>query len=187
MTVPASLDERFRSRAAAERLLDVAYDVEETPLGPLLLAATPRGVCRISYDGDAEERLEELARLHGARVLRSRRPLDPLRRELADYFEGRRRDFDVSLDLEAVAPFHGSVLRELKRIPYGETATYGALARRIGSPKAARAVGGACNRNPLPIVVPCHRVVGSSGNLVGYAGGLDRKRALLALEGAIPG
>jgi methylated-DNA-[protein]-cysteine S-methyltransferase len=185
MTVPASLDERFRTEAAAERLLDVAYDVEETPFGPLLLAATPRGVCRISYDPDAEERLEELARLHGARVLRSRRPLDPLRRELSDYFDGRRRKFDVELDLDAVPAFHRDVLRELTRIPYGETATYGGLARRIERPKAARAVGGACNRNPIPIVVPCHRVVGSSGSLVGYAGGLERKRALLALEGAI--
>jgi methylated-DNA-[protein]-cysteine S-methyltransferase len=185
MTVPASLDERFRDRAAADGALDVAYDVEETPVGLLLLAATERGVCRISFDADAEERLDELARLHGARVLRSPRPLDGLRRELEDYFEGRRRDFDVPLDLEAVPEFHRSVLEELVRIPYGETATYGRLAERLGSPRAARAVGGACNRNPVPIVVPCHRVVGSSGSLVGYAGGLERKRALLALEGAI--
>ena len=185
MTVPASLDERFRADAAAAGLLDVAYDVEETPLGPLLLAATERGVCRISFDPHAEERIEELARLHGARVLRSRRPLDPLRRELDDYFEGRRREFDVPLDLDAVPVFHRSVLGELTRIPYGATATYGGLAARVGSPKAARAVGGACNRNPIPIVVPCHRVVGSSGSLVGYAGGLERKRTLLELEGAI--
>ena len=185
MTVPASLDERFRARAADEGVLDVAYDVEDTPIGPLLLAATERGVCRISFDAEAEERLEELARLHGARVLRSPRPLDGLRRELDDYFGGRRRDFEVALDLETIPDFHRSVLEELVRIPYGETATYGRLAQRLGSPKAARAVGGACNRNPIPIVVPCHRVVGSTGSLVGYAGGLERKRALLALEGAI--
>jgi methylated-DNA-[protein]-cysteine S-methyltransferase len=108
-----------------------------------------------------------------------------VRRELDDYFTGRRREFDVELDLAAVPAFHRSVLDELTRIPYGETRTYGSLAARVGSPKAARAVGGACNRNPIPIVVPCHRVVGSTGSLVGYAGGLERKRALLALEGAI--
>jgi methylated-DNA-[protein]-cysteine S-methyltransferase len=185
MTVPASLDERFRAHAAAEGLLDVAYDMEETPLGPLLLAATERGVCRISFDADAEERIEELARLHGARVLRSRRPLDPLRRELDDYFEGRRREFDVPLDLDSVPAFHRSVLGELTRIPYGATATYGGLAARVGSPKAARAVGGACNRNPIPIVVPCHRVVPSGGGLGNYGGGVDMKKYLLKLEGAI--
>jgi methylated-DNA-[protein]-cysteine S-methyltransferase len=185
MTVPAQLDERFRSEAAVQQLLDVAYDVAtDTPIGPLLLAATERGVCRIAFDAEPERQLDDLARTYGTRVLRSPRPLDPLRRELDDYFEGRRREFDLPLDLQAVPGFHRAVLEELRHVPYGRTATYGGLAARVGRPKAARAVGGACNRNPVPIVVPCHRVVGAGGSLVGYAGGLDRKRALLALEGA---
>jgi methylated-DNA-[protein]-cysteine S-methyltransferase len=185
VTVPTHLDERFRTEAAARGLLDVAYDVAtDTPVGPLLLAVTERGVCRISYDAEPEGLLEDFARKYGTRILRSPRPLDPLRRELDDYFEGRRRAFDLPLDLDAVPEFHRSVLEELRLVPYGQTATYGGLAARVGRPKAARAVGGACNRNPIPIVVPCHRVVGAGGSLVGYAGGLDRKRALLDLEGA---
>lgn len=185
MTLPAHLDERFRAEAADLGLLDVAYDVAtDTPIGPLLLATTERGVCRIAFDAEPERQVEDLARRFGVRVLRSPRPLDRLRRELDDYFEGRRHEFDLPVDLAAVPGFHREVLTELQRVPYGETATYGALAARVGRPKAARAVGGACNRNPIPIVVPCHRVVGASGSLVGYAGGLDRKRALLTLEGA---
>ena len=185
MTVPETLDERFRAAAAAGGLLDVAYDVTDSPLGPLLVAASDRGVCRISYEPDAEAELETLARTHGVRVLRSPHALAPLRRELADYFEGRRRVFDVRVDVGSLRGFQRNVLTELARVPYGETATYGALAARIGRPRAARAVGGALNRNPIPIVLPCHRVVGASGTLVGYAGGLERKRALLALEGAL--
>jgi len=184
MTVPERLDRRFRAQAAAEGLLDVAFDVTDSPLGRLLVAATERGVCRISYDPEAEAELEALASAHGARVLRSRRPLESLRRELDDYFERRRRSFDVAVDLAALPAFQRDVLTELARVPYGEVATYGRLAARIGKPRAARAVGGALNRNPIPIVLPCHRVVGSTGNLVGYAGGLERKQALLALEGA---
>ena len=104
------------------------------------------------------------------------------RRELDEYFAGRRRAFDLPVDLR-VAPFHESVLHELARVPYGETTTYGTLAARSGHPRAARAVGTVMNRNPIPIVLPCHRVVGATGALVGYAGGLDRKRTLLAIEG----
>ena len=182
MTVSPALDERFRTEAAAQGLLDVAYDVTDTPIGPLLLATTERGVCRIGFEPEAADHLESLARGFGARVLRSPRPLDPVRRELDGYFEGRLRSFDLPLDLSAVPAFHRQVLEELVRIPYGEVATYGGLAAKLERPRAARAVGGACNRNPIPIVVPCHRVVGSTGSLVGYAGGLDRKRALLDLE-----
>jgi methylated-DNA-[protein]-cysteine S-methyltransferase len=185
MTVPAALDERLRARAAAEGLLDVAYDLADSPVGPLLVAATGRGVCRIAFEPDGEAELDRLARLHGVRVLRSARPVERARRELADYFDGRRRAFDVSVDVAALSPFQRLVLEELARVPYGQTATYGALAARVGRPRAARAVGGALNRNPIPIVLPCHRVVGASGALVGYAGGLERKRALLALEGAL--
>jgi methylated-DNA-[protein]-cysteine S-methyltransferase len=121
-------------------------------------------------------------RTFGARILRV--PLDEVRRELDEYFAGDRTAFDLPLDLR-VAPFHEQVLRELGRVPYGATTTYGTLAARVGQPRAARAVGTVMNRNPLPIVLPCHRVVGANGALTGYAGGLDRKRALLALEGVL--
>jgi len=182
MTVPASLDERFRDRAARDGLLDVAYDLTDSPVGPLLLAATERGVCRISFEPEPERELDTLARWFGARVLRSSKPVDPLRRELDAYFEGTRREFDLAVDLTPLPAFQRNVLEELARVRYGQTATYGGLAARVGNPRAARAVGGALNRNPIPIVLPCHRVVGASGSLVGYAGGLERKRALLELE-----
>jgi methylated-DNA-[protein]-cysteine S-methyltransferase len=183
-SVPTRLDERFREKASAEGLLDVAYDIGETPVGSLLLAATERGVCRISFDPEPERELDNLARRFGARVLRSPGPLDPLRRQLDGYFEERLSSFDVAVDISTLPAFQQLVLQELARVPYGHVATYGGLAARIGKPKAARAVGGALNRNPIPIVLPCHRVVGANGSLVGYAGGLDRKRALLGLEGA---
>jgi methylated-DNA-[protein]-cysteine S-methyltransferase len=177
--VPADLDRRFREAAASSGLVDVAYELHESPVGELLVAATDRGLARISYFGLDED---ALARAYGVRVLRA--PLDDVRRELDEYFEGRRRSFDLPLDLR-VAPFHADVLRELARVPYGETTTYGTLAARSGRPKAARAVGTVMNRNPIPIVLPCHRVVGANGSLVGYAGGLDVKRHLLRLEGSL--
>lgn len=186
MTISPQLDERFRAAAAAEGLLDVAYDVvEETPVGALLVGVTERGVCRISFDPDPERQLEQLARQFGSRVLRSARPVDRLRRELDEYFAGRRRHFDVEPDVRGIPVFNQRVLEQLARVEYGETTTYGALAVRSGSPHAARAVGTVMNRNPVPIVLPCHRVIGASGKLVGYGGGLDRKIALLRLEGAI--
>ncbi len=186
MTISRSLDERFRAAAAAEGLLDVAYDVlVDTPVGSLLVGVTDHGVCRISYDPDPERELEELARLHGSRVLRSARPVDRLRRELDEYFAGRRRHFDLEPDIRVVPKFNRRVLEELARVEYGETTTYGALAERSGAPHAARAVGTVMNRNPVPIVLPCHRVIGANGKLVGYGGGLDRKVMLLQLEGAI--
>ena len=185
MTVPSTLDERFRAAAAAEGLLDVAYDLVDSPLGPLLVATTDRGLCRISYDADPEREEEWLARGYGARVLRAPRAVDDARRQLDDYFEGRRREFELGIDLRAVAEFHRVVLTELARVPYGELTTYGALAERAGHPHAARAIGTAMNRNPIPIVLPCHRVIGSTGKLVGYGGGLERKEQLLRLEGAL--
>ncbi len=184
MTVSQALDRQFRDVAAAEGLLDVAYDLADTPIGPLLLAATPEGICRISFDPEPERELDALARAFGVRVLRSPRPLDTARRELDEYFEGARREFDLSVDLRPVPEFQRIVLTELARVPFGSVETYGGLAARIGKPRAARAVGGALNRNPVPIVVPCHRVVGSTGSLVGYGGGLERKRLLLDLEHA---
>jgi methylated-DNA-[protein]-cysteine S-methyltransferase len=185
MTVPTSLDRAFRERAAAEGELDVAYEFTDSPVGELLIAATDRGLCRISFDPEPEAELEWLAKAYGVRVLRSPRPLEDPRRELDEYFDGRRSEFDLAVDLAALPAFQQLVLAELQQVPYGATATYGGLAKRIGKPQAARAVGGALNKNPVPIVVPCHRIVGSSGRLVGYAGGLDRKRQLLALEGAV--
>jgi methylated-DNA-[protein]-cysteine S-methyltransferase len=187
MTVPSPIDRAFRVRAAAEGALDVAFELTDSPVGELLVAATERGVCRISFDPNPEGDLEWLARAYGARVLRSPRPLEQARRELDEYFEGGRREFALAVDLGAVPEFQRRVLEELRRVPYGATDTYGGLARRIGRPRAARAVGGALNRNPIPIVVPCHRIVGASGSLVGYAGGLARKEQLLALEGAMLG
>jgi methylated-DNA-[protein]-cysteine S-methyltransferase len=180
--VSPELDRRVRARAAAERLLDVAYDVTDSPVGSLVIAATDRGLCRIAFDPDEERTLDELARIHGTRILRSPPPLEAARRQLDEYFARRRTDFDLHVDVAALPGFQQQVLTELARVPYGETATYGTLAHRIGKPRAARAVGGALNRNPVPIVLPCHRVVGADGKLVGYAGGLERKRALLALE-----
>ena len=182
--VPNALDQRFRDAAATAGLLDVSYDIADTPVGPLFVAVTDQGLCRISYDAEPERQTEELARTFGARVLRSGRPLDPVKRELDEYFEGRRRDFDLPVDLRGRSEFTRVVLEELARVPFGQVTTYGKLAARTGRPKAARAVGTIMNRNPIPIVLPCHRVVGSTGSLVGYGGGLDRKRLLLDLEDA---
>ncbi len=178
MNVTPDLDARFREAALREGIVDVRFDELDSPVGPLFVAATDRGLCRISYFPDGMD--EQIARTFGVRVLRS--PLDEVRRELDEYFEGKRREFDLSLDLR-VAPFYADVLRELARVPYGHTDTYGALAKRAGKPKAARAVGTVMNRNPIPIVLPCHRIVGANGALTGYAGGLDVKRHLLQLEG----
>ena len=183
--VSPELDRRFRETAATEGLLDAAYDFVDSPVGRLLVATSRRGLCRISYDADADRELEGLARGFGARVLRSPKPIDAARRELEEYFEGTRRRFDLAVDVTLLADFNRRVLRELARVPYGEVVTYGELAARSARPKAARAVGTVMNRNPLPIVLPCHRVIGANGKLVGYAGGLERKEQLLRLEGAI--
>jgi methylated-DNA-[protein]-cysteine S-methyltransferase len=185
MTISADLDRRFREAAVALDLLDVGYDVVDSPVGDLLVAVSDRGLASISYDTRPEVQLERLARIAGPRVLRAPRSVDETRRELDEYFAGHRRAFDLSLDLRALPSFTTSVLRELARVPYGETTTYGALASRVGHPRAARAVGTVMNRNRIPIVLPCHRVVGASGDLVGYAGGLERKTTLLELEGAL--
>lgn len=186
MTVSPALDGRFRAAAAAAALLDVAFDViEDTPIGPLLLAVTDHGVCRISFDPEWEHHLEVLARQFGPRVLRSPRPVDRVRRELDEYFAGRRQHFDIQPDVRGLPEYNQKVLAELARVEYGQTTTYGTLAAQAGNPKAARAVGTVMNRNPIPIVLPCHRVVGASGKLTGYAGGLHRKEQLLRLEGAI--
>ncbi len=185
MTVSPDLDQRFREAAASMGLVDMGFDVVDSPMGPLFVAASEQGLAAISFDPAPESQLERLARIAGPAVLRSPRSVDAARRELDQYFEGKRHSFDLSLDLRALPPFTVSVLQELARVPYGKTTTYGALASRVGRPSAARAVGTVMNRNRIPIVLPCHRVVGSSGDLVGYAGGLDRKLTLLELEGAL--
>jgi methylated-DNA-[protein]-cysteine S-methyltransferase len=179
MNVTPDLDARFREVAVREGLVDVRYDIVDSPIGGLFVAATERGLARIHFQPEGQE--DELARIFGVRVLRA--PLDDVRRELDEYFDGTRRSFDLPIDLR-VAPFHAEVLRELALVPYGRTDTYGALAARVGRPRAARAVGTVMNRNPIPIVLPCHRIVGANGSLTGYAGGLDVKRRLLELEGA---
>jgi methylated-DNA-[protein]-cysteine S-methyltransferase len=184
-TVSPQLDRRFRDAAAQENLLDVAYDLVDSPVGTLLVAATERGLARIAYDAEPDREVEQLAHTFGVRVLRSPAPIERARRELNEYFDGRRRKFDLPVDLALLADFNRLVLRELARVPYGEVVTYGELAARAARPRAARAVGSVMNRNPLPIVLPCHRVIGANGKLVGYAGGLERKEALLRLEGAL--
>jgi methylated-DNA-[protein]-cysteine S-methyltransferase len=185
MKVSADLDRRFRDAAVEAGLVDVAYDFVDTPIGPLFVAASDRGLCRISYDPETERVVDDLARTLGTRVLRSPRPVDETRRQLDEYFEKRRTEFTLDVDLRLAADFSRRVLQELALVPYGEVTTYGELAKRAERPRAARAVGTVMNRNPIPIVLPCHRVVGSTGSLVGYGGGLDRKEALLRLEGAI--
>jgi methylated-DNA-[protein]-cysteine S-methyltransferase len=184
-TVSPELDNRFRAAAADAGLLDVAYDVVESPLGDLFVAVSERGLCSISYSPEPERVVEQLSRGFGARILRSPRPVEPAKRQLDEYFEGKRRAFELEVDLRLARDFGRTVLGELARVPFGELTTYGALAEKAGKPRAARAVGTIMNRNPIPIILPCHRVVGANGALVGYAGGLERKRALLRLEGAL--
>jgi methylated-DNA-[protein]-cysteine S-methyltransferase len=184
MTVSPRIDRRFRDAAAALDLLDIGYDVVSTPIGELLVAASNRGLASIRFEPDPAQELDRLAQIAGPRVLRSPRSVDRARSELDEYFAGRRRAFDLALDLRGLPPFTVRVLDELARVPYGATTTYGTLAAQVGHPRSARAVGTVMNRNRIPIVLPCHRVVGATGDLTGYAGGLERKVTLLELEGA---
>jgi methylated-DNA-[protein]-cysteine S-methyltransferase len=178
--------ERLADRADAEGLLDVAYTSCDSPFGPLLLAATPRGLVRVSLPGyDPEETLEELSERVSPRLLEAPARLDEARRQLEDYFEGRLTAFDLSLDWQLSRDFRRRVLRAIARIPYGQTRSYMQVAARAGNERAVRAAGTACGSNPIPIVVPCHRVLRSGGGLGGYGGGLPMKRALLQLEGAL--
>jgi methylated-DNA-[protein]-cysteine S-methyltransferase len=169
--------------AAAERagLLDVAYATLDSPLGTLLLAATPAGLVSVAYD--PESGLERLATRVSPRVLAAPRRLDPARRELDEYFAGRRHEFDLPLDWQLVRGFSRRVLEATARVPFGALASYRDVATAAGSPRAVRAAGNALGHNPLPIVVPCHRIVRTGGALGGYTGGLERKRTLLAIEG----
>jgi len=172
-------------RASAESSLDATYRVVDSPVGALLLAATEDGVVRVAFEVEDHDRvLESLGAAIGSRILRGGHRLDLLARELDDYFAGRRHAFDVPLDLRLARGFRLTVLRHLSEIPYGSTESYGEVAVASGNPRAVRAVGSACATNPLPIVVPCHRVLRSDGSLGGYLGGLPAKERLLALERA---
>jgi methylated-DNA-[protein]-cysteine S-methyltransferase len=174
----------FTAAAAAAGLLDVAYATLDSPLGKLLLAATPEGLVRLAYveyyDQDAV--LEQLARKISPRVLAAPRKLDESRRELDEYFSGSRRDFDLPLDWRLTTGFSRRVLEATARIPYGATGTYKQMATEAGSAGASRAAGNALGSNPIPIIVPCHRILHADGGLGGYTGGLDKKRLLLAVE-----
>lgn len=181
------LGERLRERAAAEGLLDVAYGTFDSPLGELLVAVTPRGLVRLAYEEETVEDavLAELAERVSPRVLRAPERTDAVRRELDDYFAGRRRRFETPVDWSLVRGFGAGVLRATARVPFGEVSTYRDVAAAAGSPRAYRAAGNALGSNPIPIVVPCHRVLHAGGGLGGYTGGLDRKRHLLRLEGVL--
>jgi methylated-DNA-[protein]-cysteine S-methyltransferase len=174
------------ARARAEGLEDVAYAIEPSPLGDLLVAITPRGLVKISYLGlySADDALEQIAARISPRVLEDPGALDEPRRQLDEYFAGRRRHFELPLDWSLVRGFGRDVLDRTARIPYGKVATYGEVARDIGRPRASRATGNALGANPIPIVVPCHRVIRSGGVLGNYGGGPERKAQLLELEGA---
>lgn len=180
------LRSRLADAAAGDGLLDVAYRTLDTPIGTLLIAATPRGVVRIALPNVTEDEvLEDLASRVSPRILRSSAPLDAVTRQLDNYFTGALDAFDVTLDFSLSHGFRREVLLELRHVPYGETRSYGELAVATGSPRAVRAVGTACATNPLPIVVPCHRITRSDGTLGNYGGGVAMKQALLVLEGAI--
>jgi methylated-DNA-[protein]-cysteine S-methyltransferase len=171
--------------AAAAGLLDVAYARLDSPVGPLVLASTPQGLARLAYVDEGQEAavMDDIAARLSPRILSAPRRLDEPRRELDEYFAGRRRAFDLTLDLRLLSAFTRRVLTATAEIPYGEIATYKEVATAAGSPRGFRAAGNALGSNPLPIVLPCHRVLHSGGGLGGYTGGLARKRVLLGIEG----
>ena len=177
------LHDRLVDMASTERMLDVAYRTVDSPLGPLLLAATEDGVVRLAYERENHDQvLQTLALKVSPRVLHAPGRLDEAARQLEGYFTGQRRSFDVPLDLRLSAGFRRQVLDHLRTIAYGHTESYAGVARATGRAGAVRAVGSACATNPVPLLVPCHRVLRSDGSLGGYVGGLGAKQALLTLE-----
>jgi methylated-DNA-[protein]-cysteine S-methyltransferase len=178
---------RVAERAEREGLADVAYAPYDSPLGPGLVAATDRGLVAVALPNrDADDFLTQLAAGVSPRVLELPARLDRVRRELDEYFAGRRREFDLGLDWSLVPPgFYGRVLRATAKLPYGTTSTYGEMADRAGNPRAYRAAGSALGSNPIPLVVPCHRVLRAGGALGDYGGGPEMKEFLLRLEGAV--
>jgi methylated-DNA-[protein]-cysteine S-methyltransferase len=178
--------ERLQRRIISEDLADVAFASIDSPFGTLHAAVTKRGLVRMAFPEEPYERmLEELARELSPRIIEAPARLDPLRGELEEYFAGRRRRFEVPLDWALIGPFGRRVLRRTAAIPYGGQLSYAEVAAEAGSPRGARAAGNALGANPIPIVIPCHRVLRSGGALGGYGGGLERKRWLLELEGAL--
>ena len=179
---------RARDRALQEGAVDVAYAEVDSPLGPLVAAATPRGLVRLAYeDGRRDAVLDDLAARVSPRVLEAPARLDEVRRELEDYFAGRRRGFDVAIDWVLTRGFTERVLRATAAVPFGEVSSYRDVAAGAGNAAATRAAGNALGANPIPIVVPCHRVLRTGGGLGGYTGGTDRKVFLLRLEGSLLG
>ncbi|HEV2785028.1 MAG TPA: methylated-DNA--[protein]-cysteine S-methyltransferase [Solirubrobacteraceae bacterium] len=185
----AALAARTAARAAEEGIADVAYALVDSPVGRLVTVATPRGLARIAYElenGGLDSIIDDVALRLSPAVVEAPARLDTIRRALEEYFDGRRREFDLDLDWALTTPgFRRRVLQECARIPFGATSTYKQMAVAAGSPRAFRAAGGALGSNPIPIVVPCHRVLASSGGLGGYTGGLERKRTLLSIEGGM--
>jgi len=180
-----ALRARLAAEAEADGLLDVAYRVVDSPIGPLLVAVTYDGVARVAFENEGhDEVLEELAAAISPRILTAPRRTDPVARQLDEYFAGRRRRFDLELDLRLARGFRRQVLDQLRMVDFGHTVSYGELARAAGNPRAVRAAGSACATNPVPLVVPCHRVVRSDGSIGQYRGGPEAKRTLLALESA---
>jgi methylated-DNA-[protein]-cysteine S-methyltransferase len=178
---------RVSDRAAREGLADISYAPADSPFGTLLLAATKRGLARVAFpEEDADAVLQRLAARISPRIVEASGPLERARRELDEYFGGRRTHFELALDWTLVGPFGRRVLGAASQIPFGGVLTYAQVAAQAGSPRGSRAAGNALGANPIPIVVPCHRVLRSGGALGGYAGGLERKRLLLELEGAVP-
>jgi methylated-DNA-[protein]-cysteine S-methyltransferase len=178
--------EKFKARAAEEGLLDIAYTTADSPFGPLLLAKTRKGLIRVGLPNqDSDELLVDLAERVSPRVLEAPKELDEARRELDLYFEGKLDSFDLPLDWRLSGGFRRRVLRAINRIPYGQTRSYTEMARKAGNERAVRAAGTACGSNPIPLVVPCHRVLRTGGALGGYGGGLPMKRGLLELEGVL--
>ena len=177
------LHTRLVDEAERDGVLDVSYRTIDSPIGPLLLAATPEGLVRVAFDReDHDVVLADLANDISPRILQAPRRLDGAATQLDEYFGGRRRAFDVPIDLQLAHGFRRTVLTHLRDIAYGETASYAMVAAASGSPTAVRAVGSACANNPLPLVVPCHRVVRSDGSIGQYRGGAEAKRSLLAME-----
>jgi methylated-DNA-[protein]-cysteine S-methyltransferase len=182
-----TMKRRLIESADEDGLVDVAFAPVDSPIGTLIAAGTRRGLVRLSFDSeDPDDVLEELATRISPRILEAPARLDEVRRELDEYFDGQRNRFELEIDWNlASGDFSRKVLRAARRIPFGSVTTYSDMARRAGSPRAARAAGNALGSNPIPIVVPCHRVVHSGGGLGGYGGGLDKKKFLLTLEGAL--
>lgn len=179
------LRERLAGAAQRDGLLDVAYRTIDSPVGALLLAATEVGLVKVAYASENHDTvLQTLSDRISPRLLHAPARLDAVAHELEEYFRGQRQHFDLALDWRLSAGFRSTVLHHLPEIGYGHTATYAAVARLAGNPRAVRAVGSACATNPLPVIVPCHRVVRADGGVGGYLGGADAKRTLLTLEAA---